>query len=477
MKKGEKQFYEFGNFRVDVTERRLLLNGQPIPLPPKAFEMLLTLVQNSGHLLTREELLKTIWTDTFVDENNLRQYVSLLRKTLNGNGQEFIETVPHSGYRFLAEVREVLEDESLPVENQPESSPIAKETEANWRKMTLILSILLIAVLVSAIALALNKTWKDKNQPPPMVGTTNAEAYENYQKGRSLWQTRSPQDLHKAMLLLENSVARDSDFALAHAALADAYAFDYQNWRKTTDIANKAIRLNPNLGEPHASIGFIKMFWEWKLKEAEEEFKQAVNLSPNYATAHQWYAVNLMTTNHTDAALVEMKRALELEPNSISINADLCQLLYFKYKFDEAIAQCQKTLFMDANFINAYLYLYEIYLAKEMYAEAVNTYFKIEELTNFNPLPKGSEKLREAYTKSGIREFWRRQTEILSRPMPQYYKLAQAYARLGETDKTLYWLEKAHQHRDFDFIFFLADPVFNNLRQNQRFKELAPLIF
>jgi adenylate cyclase len=145
------------------------------------------------------------------------------------------------------------------------------------------LLILLIAVLVSVVGLTIYKTWIDS----PTIGTPDPEAYENYLKGRTLWQNRSSQNLHKAMLLLEQAIQKDSNFALAQAALADAYAFDYQNWRKAEETVRQAIHLNPNLGEPHASIWFVKMFWEWKLKEAEEEFKQAIKLSPNYATGHQ----------------------------------------------------------------------------------------------------------------------------------------------------------------------------------------------
>lgn len=144
--------------------------------------------------------------------------------------------------------------------------------------------------------------------------------------------------------------------------------------------AQEAIKLDPNLGEPHATIGFVRMFWEWKLPEAKESLRKAVELSPDYATAHQWYSISLIITNVGGASLAEMKRAAELEPKSLAINADLCQVLYFLRKYDDALAQCNKTLEMDANFLNAHIYLYEIYTAKEMYNEAVEKFFKIEQL-------------------------------------------------------------------------------------------------
>jgi DNA-binding winged helix-turn-helix (wHTH) protein/Tfp pilus assembly protein PilF len=464
MQEWQKKFYEFGAFRLEVKERLLLRHGEPVHLQAKAFDTLLALVQNSGHLLTKEELLEKVWADSFVEENNLTKNIYALRKALNGNGEEFIETVPRQGYRFRAEVCEGQETENLLIENRTKFRLVVKEeiTESTPRKKTLIFSILLIAVLVSAIGFAVNKYWKAENQP-------HAEAYENYQKGRALWQTRTGENLHQATLLLEAAVQKDPNFALAHAALADAYVFDYANWKKAESEANEALRLNPNLGEPHATLGFIRMFWEWKLYEAEKEFKQAVRLSPNYATAHQWFALNLAATGHTDGALTEMTRALELEPNSVPINADLCQMLYFKRKYDKALVQCQKTLTMDANFINTYRYLYEIYLAQKRWDEAVSTYFRIEELSNFGSLPNDLKKLKEAYARGGIREFWQTQTETLSRPVVQPYKLAQTYSRLGERDKALYWLNEVYKNRDFDFVMVASDPIFFEFHDDQDF--------
>jgi tetratricopeptide (TPR) repeat protein len=99
--------------------------------------------------------------------------------------------------------------------------------------------------------------------------------------------------------------------------------------------ANEAIRIDPSLGEPHASIGFVRMFWEWRFADAEAEFKQAIELSPNYATAHQWYAINFAAAARKDSAMAEIDRALELEPASVAINSDRCQILYFAHRSDD----------------------------------------------------------------------------------------------------------------------------------------------
>jgi DNA-binding winged helix-turn-helix (wHTH) protein/Tfp pilus assembly protein PilF len=482
MQERQKKFYEFGAFRLDAEECLLLRDCEPVRLQAKAFDTLLLLVQNSGHFITKDELLEKVWADSFVEENNLTKNIHALRKALNGEGEEFIETVPRRGYRFRAQVREVFADENLLVENQTKYRLVVKEefTETDTssfvpRKLMYLLTVFGAAILLGALAFAIS-TMRKAESKSAMLGASSTEAFEEYKQGRALWQTRSGENLHRATLLLESAVQKDPNFALAHAALADAYVFDYANWKKAETEATEALRIDPALGQPHATIGFARMFWEWRLGEANAEFKKAVDLSPNYATGHQWFSVNLSARGNYDGALSEMKRALELEPDSISIGADLCQAFYFAGKYDEALAQCQKILAIDPNFFNAHVYLYEIYNAMEMWDEAVSTYFKIEERSNLHlSAPDAFKKLREAYAKGGIRAFWRAQIDKLSKPFPERdcYKRAQIYARLGEEDKAVQELRGAYKNRDFNFVMVVGDPVFYDVRDNRDFVDLA----
>src|SRR5688500_7669896 len=108
------RLYEFGPFRLVPAERQLLREGNPVALPPKAFDTRLTLVEHSGHVVRKDDLIKTVWPDAFIEENNLNQYVSLLRKALGdgNNGDRYIETVRRYGYRFTADVREIGDEAS-----------------------------------------------------------------------------------------------------------------------------------------------------------------------------------------------------------------------------------------------------------------------------------------------------------------------------------------------------------------------------
>src|SRR5208282_1387294 len=114
MEEKTQHLYSFGPFRIDAREYLLMLGGKPVPLPPKAFEVLLILVENAGHLVDKNDLMKRLWPDTFVEDGNVAKHISLLRKTLSeaSNGQEYIETIPKRGYRFLAEVRAPEESEA-----------------------------------------------------------------------------------------------------------------------------------------------------------------------------------------------------------------------------------------------------------------------------------------------------------------------------------------------------------------------------
>lgn len=473
-----RRFYEFGPFRVDAFERRLLRDGQLVPLPSRIFDILLVLVENAGQTVEKDRLMESIWADTFVEEGNLTRNISTLRKAL-GDGsrdQRFVKTIPKHGYRFTSEVRQLPSDrDTILVEKTTSVKLDVFEHVEDTGVWSLPRSLIWpLAAVVMIAGIAASGFWlrapNDESRAGPAVSETAQGLYE---RGRALWRTRNGEDLHNATTLLERAVAADPQFALAHAGLADAYAFDYRNWPLAEAEANTAIALDPTLGEPHATLGFIRMFWQWRLKDAEAEFKTAVSLSPEYATGHQWYAANLFALGRSGhAALAELKRAEELEPDSIAIAADLCQALYFLHRYDEAAARCQNVIGRDAGHHNAYLHLYEIYNALGRHDDAVEAYF-MSQATHGLPQPPGAlDQLRQTYRKDGIRAFWRSRFETA----PDRYIAAQHLARLGLEDEAFRELYSAYEKRDFEFVTLLADPVFEPLSSDPRFAELERLL-
>lgn len=488
-----KRFYEFDNFRIDVEERQLLRCGESVQVTPKVFDILLTLVENRGHTVAKDTLMTSVWADAFVEEGSLNRNVSTLRKVLGEDGHEprFIRTVPKRGYRFVGDVHEIVEeDEELIVERRTKYSLALKHESAHAGPgggPSFLSRLMLVAIPLAAISLifiawaAIRAPTTDANARGAAAAkgySTNAEAQELFERGRKLWHNRSVEGLHQSTSYLERAVRLDPQFALAHAALADAYAFDVILWKKAEATALEAIRLDPSLGEPHATIGFVRTFWEWRFKDAEQHFKRAVELSPDYATGHQWYAFNLMFRDKRGSALAEIKRAIELEPGSAALHTDHCQLLYFSVKFDESIEQCNTALAIDPNFRSAYVHLYSIYTAKEMYSEAVDAFFKAEHLNMTTAIPPAQlEELRRAFSDGGIRAFWLERVRMLaSGEPPAAYPLAQYYTRLGRYNEAVSWLMRAAETRDFEFIFATSDPLHHKLRGETGIAEIANVL-
>ena len=356
-----KHFFEFDQFRVEVEERRLWHDGQLVTLTPRAFDILAALVQNSGQTVDKNDLMETVWENTFVEEGNLNRHISTLRKILGDDPKEqrFIKTIPKRGYRFTADVREIVEQaEIVSLESASRSKILIHEetSEGFWTTPRLAIGAVCVVAVVLLGVWAITSAAGENRAFDPGSNSSSGTAYT---KGRALWQTRRAGDLHEATLLLERAVDEDPTFAKAHSALADAYAFDYLNWKRAEDQALKAIEIDPSLGEPHATIGFIRMFWQWRMLDAEGSFKRAIALSPEYATGHQWYAANLAARGRTDAALVEIQKAADLDPLSPAVSADHCRILYFARRYDEALAMCRNTLHLDPGFFAARRLIYE----------------------------------------------------------------------------------------------------------------------
>lgn len=173
--------------------------------------------------------------------------------------------------------------------------------------------------------------------------TSNTEAYELYHKGRSLWERRSGDNIPKAIAFYEQAIARDPNYALAYAGLAQSYILlpfyagaDRRNvYPKAKEAALRALRLDPNLAEAHLALGKVLFFSEIDLAGATREYKRAIELKPNDAAAHHWFGNDtLAALGRFEEAIAEGKRAVELDPLSIVINADLGATFYYAHRYE-----------------------------------------------------------------------------------------------------------------------------------------------
>lgn len=668
MSKDAEFFYEFGRFRIDPAQRLLLRDGRVIPLTPKVFDTLLLLVESRGRLMEKDELMEALWPDTFVEEGNLMQNVSRLRKVLGDNsGEQYIETLPRRGYRFVAEVRQVKEEGAddgaeLIVRKRTRahiSTPETKDDAADsavtkdaalatvaaqpaglnghaaqavastqslrpqpsaspfrfWKsKAVLAITVALAALLAAASYFWLThrarqpqtpaevKTiavlpFKEMTDEPgdkylgigiadalitkfgnlhriivrptsavrkyadtkldavavgrelgveavlegniqrtgervrvtvqllrisdgaPLWGesfddsftdifavqdsisakvvaaltmklsgeeeqrlqkryTDNSAAYEAYLKGRYFWNKRTGEGFKKAIEFFKQATDIDPNYALAYAGMADSYGLtpaytgappkDYFPQAKAAAL--KALELDEQLSEAHASLGWVYFTYEWNWPETEKEYRRAIELKPNYPTVHLWYSFYLQVVGRNPQSIEELKQAQQLDPLSLPIRSSIAVHYYYAHQYDEAMAECRKTLEIDPNYQPGHYNLARIYLQKGMLEEAVKEAQESIALGNGESISTAN--LTYIYAASGRRAEATKLLEKLAEPIRQEkvppVALAAIYGALGDKDAAFAWLEKGFERRDINMPRIKDDPELNSLHQDPR---------
>jgi DNA-binding winged helix-turn-helix (wHTH) protein/TolB-like protein/Flp pilus assembly protein TadD len=649
MSGGKRHIYEFGPFRVDADRHLLLREGQtePLPLTPKAFDTLLLLVRNSGLVLGKDEMMRALWPDTFVEENNLERNVSMLRKALGEGPHErrYIVTVPRRGYRFAAPVTEHWDGPEdypgLVIRERAKSSIFIEEVEETegeagaahevkgaaggmgTKKAKAALRVkVLAACLVLAASLAIASYLRRPEMPSPaesgsgvrsiavlpftpldtggdeflglgmadtlitrlgsasgvivrptsavreypktgqdpvaagaelgvdavlegsiqrsgdrlrvtvrllrvkdgkslwadafdeqsadifkvqdsiserVVGalalklsgaelklltkrnTEDAEAYQLYLKGRYFWNKRTEEGLKKGVEYFQQAIERDPAYALAYTGLADSYSMlgDYTGlqrefYLKAKAAAVKALEMDDNLAEAHASLAYLGMRHEGNWSDAGKALRRAIEIRPNYATAHHWYSIYLELMGQEDEALREARRAQEIDPLSPIISQNLADRLYLARHYELAVEESRKALEMDPTFAASHVTLGYIYVQQRKYEEAIAEYQEAERLDDD---PETLAGLGYAYAASGKMEKARKVLADMmevsrSRHVPPE-AIAKVHLGLGEKEQALSWLEKAYEDRsNSSLVFVKVDPLWDSLRSDTRFNDL-----
>ena len=319
--------------------------------------------------------------------------------------------------------------------------------------------------------------------------TANPKAQHFYLKGRFHWNRRNKADFEKSIEYFKQAIGEDPNFALAYTGLADAYALMplYGNFRPNEykplakQSALKALEIDANLAEAHASLGYIINTYDFDWESAEREYKTAIRLNPNYATAHQWFAEHLAFRGKTDEAFEEISKALELDPFSLVINRMKGNILGFAGKHDEAIIQLQKTIELYPENPLVRFNLGEIFAAKGMHKEAVGQY--LIALKMDGERPSDIQKLDAAYKNDGWKGFWMKYLEslenqrktLLASDQTAYFSsenTAYAYAAAQNKDKSIEFLNQAYKERDPNLVTIKTSEVYDFLVEDPRFKTL-----
>ena len=316
-------------------------------------------------------------------------------------------------------------------------------------------------------------------------GTQNAEAYQLYLKGRYFWNKRTQDGLLQAIRYFQEAIEKDPHYALAYAGLADSYLV--QGWigelppkeiyPQAREAAIKALELDDTLAEAHNALATVKRDYDWDWSGAEREYKRAIELSPNYANAHQWYGELLMALQKKQESSAEMNRAQELDPLSPVINVEKgTTFLYAEGRADLALEQLQKARALDPNFPQLHWALGLLHLWKGEVTGATAEFQTAVTLSPGITMYKGG--LGHAYARAGqtseARRLLRELSDLSTRRYVSGIDFASIYTGLGERGLAFASLEKAYQQRDPRLIIWLnLHPEFDTLRSDSRMRDLA----
>jgi serine/threonine-protein kinase len=310
------------------------------------------------------------------------------------------------------------------------------------------------------------------------VHSADPEAFQLYLKGRYLWQQRTSEGLGKAIDYFQQAIAKDPNYALAWAGLADAYILresmlsPAETMLKAREAATRALAIDNSLAEAHTSLAVVNLLYEWNWSASESEFRQAIALKPSYATAHHWFAEYLSAMGRHEEALAEIKQAQELDPYSLVISRDVGRHYYLARQYEQAIAQCRNALELEPNSAGAHRLLGLALAKKEMFTESI---WALQRAVALSPSSNNQAVLGYTYALSGRREEAQqilRMLDNLKEEQVSPFWIATIYAGLSDRDEAIALLEKAYQERSTPLVYLKVYPILDNLRSDPRFDDL-----
>lgn len=417
--------YEFGPFTLDSGKRLLFRDGAPVAILPKALDLLVFLIQQRSRLVDKNEILQAVWPGTFVSEANLTQNVSVLRKALGEGPREhrFIVTIPGRGYRFAAEVREVLP--SLGDRGQA-----ARLTD----KARHLLNKRLTETILEAVAGFISATDADPEYAPAWVGLSDAYA----------------------LMSLYGASLPTAVFPQAKAA------------------ARTALRFDATLAAAHNALGVVELFYEWNWPAAEHAFDRAIALDPSYGDAHQRYGLYLTAMGRFDEARRALARAQELDPLSRIIPTIAGYPAYYGRDFEGAARQFRQVLQIDPNFSMAHFRLGLALAQMGDYTGALAELGTSKQLSNDRDVVAALGRVHAMMGNHAAAREAREELHARSKStfVPSY-ALAVLEAALGRADEAFSWLQRSVAERSYWIIFLKVDPALDALRGDPRFDEIV----
>src|SRR6266849_3759155 len=324
--------------------------------------------------------------------------------------------------------------------------------------------------------------------PPPGLVTAEAasKSSEAFLKGEFLWTGRG--DLKKSIALFEEAILENPYNALAYAGLAHATALvgqvpndgmrPQEAKPEARAAAQRALQLDPRLAEAHAVLGNVAMSYDWDFSTAEKELKTALDLNPNYSTAHEWYAHLLLVEGRYDEALAESHHLLEIDPDTLIFKAVRAEILYYARRYDEAVEEASGVLKLHPDFVLASYWLGCAYREKKMYPEAIVAFAHARKMTGdwpFIVMASGHAQALAGNTVEATNALNRLTQMKQARLIPDIYPAA-IYVGLGDKDQAFHFLDAAYQERVDRLVYLKVEPMADPLRSDPRFAQLLAKI-
>jgi DNA-binding winged helix-turn-helix (wHTH) protein/tetratricopeptide (TPR) repeat protein len=454
------QVYEFGPFRLDSRRESLSCDGREVHLTAKGYATLLLLVERAGSLVSKDEVLASVWPNGFVEPANLTQTVYVLRKALGDADGQLIETVPSRGYRFTP-----------PVRVSPSSNGVAHAPAAVNKTRARVLG---LALPLVAAALLLAMFGNRLFPPTHAIAAPNPQALRDYILGRHYWSERTIPNIKLGLHYFDAALAIAPTYAAAESGVADSYsAMAYygpygaqhsQYLRLSRSAALRAIQFDPNSAEAHASLAFADEFLGKTYRtDVAPEFQRSIDLDGRYATAREWYSWYLFNHDKMQDAIAQMVQARNLDPLSPVINEALGSQLYYSHRYAEAADQWHLSITIDPTSENVY---YGAGLADDQLGQNQRAEREFEHALTIAPGdPDIMSALAHVYADArdpGSALRWLARFENM-KPTPAY-DIAVVKEALGQQEQALKWLTVATSLHDANLTVLDIDPRMDHVR-------------
>lgn len=494
----------FGVFEADVRSGELRKNGVRVKIQDLPFRALKLLLSRPNEVLSREEFRQALWPEgVFVDfDHGISSAINRLRDALGDSADNpvFIETLDRRGYRWIAPTyvpqppapprpKLVPPAPALPPTNPQVLRPPVSVSLAR-RSWVLVFPV--IALLIAAWGFrpvyraAKAAAVKPRPVSPPVpVEYAHTEAEQFYLKGRFYWDKRTPDALNKAVDSFTQAIIQDPTYAPAYVGLANCYNLmrEYtlmpasEAYPRALAAAKRAVELDDQSSDAHASLAFALFWGTWDAASADREFRRAIELNPNNAVAHHWYATYLGTIGRHSESLAEIERAQTLDPASKSILADKGQILAGQGRRDEAATLLKQLEATEPDFISPHRYLKEIDFAAGDYAAYLREWKTEATLMHDTSGLKLIDAAEKGYSQAGaqgmLRNVQAAQKKLYEQGLLSPYPLAETDALLGDKQEALRLLTKAYERHDERAVGIGTDPSLKSLEGEPAYKELA----